>query len=188
MNIFVSLSIMFFLFNSFVVTFGNEINLIKFADPSYKFNFSYPDEWKIQYQNNNDIFFFPANITKYNNTFVEIGRDLLYNLSLKDHVFRDLNYYISKYLIGDFVSFRINNIESNLTINKSPAYKIEYHVIMNDKFKSPVTLVEFYTTDKKDSLYKLKFKEDGYNTNLANENSTKLIINSFSFNPSNIIH
>jgi hypothetical protein len=96
MNIFVSLSIMFFLFNSFVVTFGNEINLIKFADPSYKFNFSYPYEWKIQYQNNNDIFFFPANITKYNNTFVEIERDLLYNLSLKDHVFRDLNYYISK--------------------------------------------------------------------------------------------
>jgi hypothetical protein len=183
MNIFISLSIIFLFFNYFITAFGNEVNLSEFTDSSQRFNFSYPDDWKIQYQNNNDIFFYPLNTTKYNNTFIEIERDPLFNLSLKDHVFRDLNYYISKYLIGDFMSFRITNIDSNFTINKSPAYKTEYHVIMNDKFQSPVTIFEYYTTDKKDSLYKLKFSEDGYINDLLNENTRTFIIDSFSSNP-----
>jgi len=181
-NIFISLFIIFLFFNYFIPTFGNKVNLTEFTDNSKRFNFSYPYDWKIQYQNNNDTFFYPLNTTKYNNTFIEIERDPLFNLSLKDHVFRDLNYYIGKYLIGDFISFRITNIDSNLTINKSPAYKTEYHVIMNDKFQSPVTILEYYTTDKNDSLYKLKFSEDGYINDLLNENTRTFIIDSFASN------
>ena len=177
---FIIFSIIFLLFNYFIIAFGNEINLSKFIDPSHRFNFFYPSDWKKQYQNNNEILFFPSNTTKYNNTFIEIKGSLLYNMSLKDHVFRDLNHYISKYIVGDFLSFRINNIESNLTIDKSPTYKTEYRVIINDKFQSPVSIIQYYTTNG-NFLYKLKFSEDGYATDLLNKNITKRIIDSFSF-------
>jgi hypothetical protein len=185
LNNYFYLFIIFLFFNSFMIASGNKSDLINFTDSLHRFNFSYPYDWKIEYQDTNDIFYFPSNTTKYNNTFIEIKSDLLYNLSLKDHVFRNLNHYIGKYLIGDYISFNIKNIESNLTINELPLYKLEYSVIANDKYQSPVNIVEYYTTDKKDLLYKLKFSEDGYTTNLLNENITKFIVQSFSFDSEN---
>ena len=68
MNIFISLPIILLFLNYFITAFGNEVNLTKFADSLQRFNFSYPLDWKIQYENNDDLFFFPLNTTKYNNT------------------------------------------------------------------------------------------------------------------------
>ena len=189
LNNFIIIFIILLLSSCFFIAYGNGFNMTKFSDPFQRLNFSYPSNLNIQYEqninnnSNSSILYFPVNNSKYNTTFIEIQGTPLYNLSLKDHVFRDINSYISKYLRGDFISFRINNIESNLSIDKSPAYKTEYRVILNDELQNPVIISNYYTTDKERSIfYKLKFSEGGYSSNLFNDNITKHIIGSFTLN------
>lgn len=192
LNNFIIISLILLLSSCFFIAYGNGFNMTKFSDPFQRLNFSYPSNLNIQYEqninnnSNSSILYFPVNNSKYNTTFIEIQGTPLYNLSLKDHVFKDINSYISKYLRGDFISFRINNIDSNLSIDKSPAYKTEYRVILNDTFQNPVIISNYYTTDKeRDIFYKLKFSEGGYSSNLFNDNTTKGIIGSFTLNTQN---
>ena len=129
-------------------------------DPMERFNLTYPLNWKMKYENNHNILLIPPSDTSYNNTYFKISRILQYNHSLNDHVFRHINNYISKYLLGDFISFRINNIDSNFSIFRFPAYKLEFDVVMNDNFQSPVSFIEYFTIYD-NQLFKFRFSQDG---------------------------
>jgi hypothetical protein len=153
----------------------------EFDDPLGRYNLTYPSDWKLHYDNNYDIILLPIdNNSKDSYTYFQIRSTLPYNISLKDHVFRNINYYIDRYAIGDFILFSINNLIDNITIDELPAYKLEYDVIMNDKFQTPVSILEYFIV-RNDDLFKIKFSQGGYGINSLNKNILDSIIRSIEF-------
>lgn len=145
------------------------------------FSLSYPSDWKIKNVNNNSTILLPIEEEKYNNnTYIQIKTTPLYNLSLQYHVFRSLNEYIEKYDIGGFREFNIINLISNITIAGLPAYKLEYNVIMEDRYQSPVTIMEYFTTHN-GALFNIKMSEDGNVISSLKKQAIESIIKSFKF-------
>jgi hypothetical protein len=154
----------------------------KFDDPLGRYNLTYPSDWKLHYDNDYDIRLLPINSTsKDSYTYFQINATRSDNSSLKDHVFRNINDYIDGYAIGDFILlFSINNLTDNITIDNLPAYKLEYNVIMNDKFQTPVSILEYFLAHDH-TLFEIKFSRGGYGIDSLNKNIIDSIIQSIEF-------
>jgi hypothetical protein len=154
----------------------------RYNDPIGRYNFVYPSDWKLYYDNNNDvILLLPMdNQSKGNYTSFQIRTMISYNVSLQAHVFRNINYYIDKYAIGDFILFSLGNLTDNVVIDGVPAYKLEYNVRMNDKFQSPVSILEYFVVYN-NNLFKIQFTQGGFGINSINRNMIDSIIQSIEF-------
>jgi hypothetical protein len=152
-----------------------------YDDPIGRYNFEYPLDWKLYYDNNNNVILLPVdNKSKDNYTSFQIRTMNSYNVSLQAHVFRNIHYYIDKYAIGDFLLFTIHNFTDNAIIDEIPAYKLEYNVIMNDKFQTPVSILEYFVVYN-NNLFKIQFSQGGFGINSLNKNVIDSIIRSIEF-------
>ena len=152
----------------------------KLEDAFGRYQLIYPSYWEVLRGDNYDLTFYPVNKTAYENTYFQIKSESLHDISLEQHVFREINHYISKSIIGDFLSFRLTNLVSNLTLDNLPAYMLEYDVIMNDEYQSPVSVSEYFIVNDNE-LFKLISSNDGYAPEPAIRNATDFIIKSLKF-------
>lgn len=155
--------------------------IARYDDPIGRYNFAYPSDWKLYYDNNYDVKLLPMdNKSKDNYTSFQIRTMISYNLSLQAQVFRNINYYVDRYAIGDFLLFSIRNLTDNTIIDEIPAYKLEYHVIMNDKFQTPVSVLEYFVVHN-NNLFKIQFSQGGYGISSLNKNAIGSIMQSIEF-------
>lgn len=156
-------------------------NWTKYVDSAYGMKIKYPPDWNIKQVNRktNTVIFSPpfdVDSVKYPSKF-EVTVKNSYNHTLSDYIFRNINYYILKYLLGDFKYLYIDDLNANTTIADLPAYKLVYHAILNDNYSSPIGAIEFFTKSG-NTIYEFKLLEEGYNVN-KNKHIIENIIGTF---------
>ena len=103
-----------------------------------------------------------------------------YNISLEKHVLRNINSYMDRYATGEFVLFSIGNLSDSVILDGFPAYLLEYTATMNDKFQTPITVLEYFIIHN-NNLFKIKFNQEGYGINSLNKNAVDSIMSSLDF-------